>query len=121
MDCFKLQCEFKRDISIDESLFWWKERLSWKQYIPKRRSRFGLKAFVLSKGSTNYVWNIILYAGIDMLPNENIDSDYHGAKVVVTLMEDLLHKKQCVYINIGYPSIDVCNGLNNNTAVVRTL
>ena len=121
MDCFKLQCEFKRDISIDESLFWWKERLSWKQYIPKRRSRFGLKAFVSSKGSTNYVWNIILYAGIDMLPNENIDSDYHGAKVVVTLMEDLLHKKQRVYINNWYPSIDVCNGLNNNTTVVSTL
>ena len=56
-----------------------------------------------------------------MLPNENIDSDYHGAKVVVTLMEDLLHKKQRVYINNWYPSIDVCNGLNNNTTVVSTL
>ena len=121
MDCFKLLCEFKCDISIDESLFLWKERLSWKQYIPKRRSRFGLKAFVLSKGCTNYARNIILYAGIDMLPNENIDSDYHEAKVVLTLMEDLLHKKKCVYINNWYPSIDVCNGLNNNTAVVSTL
>lgn len=34
-------------ISIDESLIGWKGRLAWKQYIPSKRKRFGMKIFVL--------------------------------------------------------------------------
>ena len=37
----------ERYINIDESLLLWKGRLSWKQYIPKKRSHFGMKLFVL--------------------------------------------------------------------------
>ena len=64
---WKVSSELERDISIDESLLLWKRRLSWKQCIPNKRSRFGLKAFVLSEGSTGYVWNIILYTGGDAI------------------------------------------------------
>ena len=46
---FKLLCELEHDISIDESLLLRKGWLSWKQYIPKKISHFGLKAFVLQK------------------------------------------------------------------------
>ena len=35
------------NIRIDESLLLWKGRLSWKKYIPKKRSHFGMKSFVL--------------------------------------------------------------------------
>ena len=69
---FKLLCELEGDISIDESLLLWKERLSWKQYIPKKRPRFGLKAFVLSEGSTGYVWNVICYARDDPMRGEPV-------------------------------------------------
>ena len=34
--------------------------------------------------------------------NENIDSDYHATKVLLTLMEDLLHKGHYVYIDNWY-------------------
>ena len=57
-----------------------------------------------------------------MLSYENIDSDYHATKVVLTLMEDLLHKGHCAYIGNWYTSIKVCNVLNNNTTdVIGTL
>ena len=37
-------------------------------------------------------------------------------------MEDLLHKRHCVYINNWYISIEICNVLNNNTTdVIVTL
>ena len=42
---------------------------------------------------------------------ENIDSDYHATKVVITLIEDLLHKGHCVYIDNWYTSIEMCNVL----------
>ena len=73
----------------------------------------GLKAFVLSEGSTGYVWNVIWYARGDPMLSENIDSDYRATKVLITLMEDKLHKRHCVYIDNWYTSIEICNVLNN--------
>ena len=40
-----------------------------------------------------------------MLLGQIIDSNYHGTKVVLTLMEDLLYQQQCVYIDNWYTSI----------------
>ena len=48
---FSLLYTLERDISIDESLLLWKGLLSWKQYIPKKHSRFGMKSFVLCEAS----------------------------------------------------------------------
>ena len=56
----------KRDISIDESLLLWKGRLSWKQYIANKRSRFGIKSFALCESETGYIWNCFLYTGDDI-------------------------------------------------------
>ncbi|GBM05394.1 hypothetical protein AVEN_94705-1 [Araneus ventricosus] len=35
----------KQDMPVDESLIAYKRRLGWKQYIPNKRARFGLKLF----------------------------------------------------------------------------
>ena len=114
-ETFQILYKLKRNISIDESLLLWKGHLSWKKYIPKKRSRFGLKAFVLSEESIGYVWNVILYTGGDTMLSENIDSSYHATKVVLTVMKGLLHKGHCVYIDNWYTSIEICNVLNNAT------
>ena len=36
-----------RNVCIDESLLLWKGRLHFKQYIPMKRCRFGIKLFML--------------------------------------------------------------------------
>ncbi|GFX61710.1 piggyBac transposable element-derived protein 4 [Trichonephila clavipes] len=36
-----------RDVTIDESLMLFKGRLGWKQYMPLKRSRFGIKSYML--------------------------------------------------------------------------
>ena len=36
-----------KEVSVDESLLLWKGRLSWKQYIPMKASRFGITLFEL--------------------------------------------------------------------------
>jgi hypothetical protein len=46
-----------RNLSIDESLIKFKGRLSWKQYIPSKRSRFGMKTFTIVDAKTGFILN----------------------------------------------------------------
>ena len=44
---FKTVYTPERNVAIDEELLLWKGRLGFKQYIPNKRSRFGIKMFSL--------------------------------------------------------------------------
>jgi len=50
---------------IDESLLLYKERLSFKQYIPSKRSRFGIKSFILCDCRTGFARPYCLCRVID--------------------------------------------------------
>ena len=54
--CFQTIYKPEKDISIDESLLLWKGMFSWKQYIPNKGSRFGMRAFILSEVDSGYIW-----------------------------------------------------------------
>ena len=66
----------ERDISIDQSLLSWKGQLLWKQYIPNKRSQFGLKSFVLCKAKTGYVWKSVFSTGREL--TEYLDETHDG-------------------------------------------
>ena len=63
-----LTSEFKsvytptQQVSIDEELLLWKGRLGFKQHIPKKCTRFGIKMFLLYEVS-GYLWNSLVYCG----------------------------------------------------------
>ena len=59
-----------KHLCIDESLLLWKGRLFFKQYIPKKRNRFGIKLFVLCDCKTRYILRFVVYTG-----NENPSPD----------------------------------------------
>lgn len=63
----KSQSLYKIDgkASIDEFLMLYKGRLHMKQYIPKKRSRFGIKGFSLNECSTGYTYDLEIYSGRD--------------------------------------------------------
>jgi len=52
-----------RNLCINESLLLWKGRLLFKQYIPKKRNRFGINLFVLYDCKTRYILDFIVYTG----------------------------------------------------------
>jgi hypothetical protein len=52
-----------QDISIDESLTLWKGRLSFKQYLTLKASKFGIKTYKLCDAPTGYVWSCIYRQG----------------------------------------------------------
>jgi len=52
-----------REVSVDETMIGFKGRLDFIQYMPKKPTKWGLKAFVLADAHTGYVYNWHLYTG----------------------------------------------------------
>ena len=56
-----------QNVFIDESLLLWKGHLHFKQYIPIKRSRFGVKLFKLCESSSGYIYRFRINDGKDNL------------------------------------------------------
>ena len=52
-----------KELSVDEQMVSYKGRLSFLQYIPKKPTRWGMKAFVLADSHCGYIYNWKLYTG----------------------------------------------------------
>ena len=52
-----------KEVCIDESMIAFKGRLSFLQYMPKKPTKWGLKAYVLADSKTGYLYNWYLYTG----------------------------------------------------------
>ena len=51
------------DCTVDESLLSFRERCGFKQYIPNKPSKYGIKLFVLADNDTSYSVKSIAYTG----------------------------------------------------------
>ncbi|XP_047141066.2 piggyBac transposable element-derived protein 4-like [Hydra vulgaris] len=114
-----------KNISIDESLLLWKGHLSWKQYIPSKRSRFGMKSFALCESATGYIWNCFLYTGKEMTDGFALDMHkykYQATKIVIMLMDNLIGNGYCLHVDNWYTSYEICKVLlDHNTDCIGTL
>ncbi|KAJ8928485.1 hypothetical protein NQ314_018955 [Rhamnusium bicolor] len=103
-----------RNICIDESSLLFKGRLHFKQYIPSKRRRFGVKLFLNCDCKTGFVLNFIIYTGTttDLLPDDfNLGK---SGQVVLTLLEKYLNKGHVLYIDNWYTSSSLFLHLHNN-------
>ena len=89
-----------RYVSVDESLLLWKGRLGWKQYIPKKRSHFGIKTYELCDSHTGYLWNFVVYTG--KTAASTVSDMSSSSLVVLDLMSGLLDKGYCVITDNFY-------------------
>ena len=60
---FKCNYNLGRELSIDERMIGFKGRISFIQYMPKKPTKWGLKAYVLADSTTGYTYSWILYTG----------------------------------------------------------
>ncbi|XP_028409257.1 piggyBac transposable element-derived protein 4-like [Dendronephthya gigantea] len=60
-----------KNISIDEGLVKFNGRLSFKQYMPKKPNKFGIKVWMLADSDTYYVPRFQVYLGKQQNDNEN--------------------------------------------------
>ena len=92
-----------KNLCIDESLMVWKGRLSFKQYIPSKRHRFGVKLFMLCDCDTKFVLSFIVYTGTDTEIDNHSEVAISGS-VVLTLMKNYLKKNHTLFVDNWFSS-----------------
>ena len=92
-----------KNLVIDESLVLWRGNIGFRQYIPSKRHRFGLKLFVLCDCKSGFIQDIILYTGKDTQIGGTETFGVSGA-VVLELLEQYLGRGHTLYIDNWYTS-----------------
>ena len=114
IDQFKNVYKLTQHISTDEELLLWKGTLAFKQYIPNKRSRFGVKLLSLCEDS-GYLWNSFVYLGKNPgNDNENLELKNRTGKtgvILVSLAKDLFGLGFQLYVDNWYTSEALCNYL----------
>lgn len=125
---FQAVYELSRDIAVDESLLLWKGRLLFKQYIPLKRARYGIKMFKLCESTTGYTYRFRVYPGKDSqleFPPEVTQPPVTFSsteKIVWHLMLPLLNKGHHLYVDNFYTSLPLFKELfEYNTPACGTI
>ena len=79
----------EKNITVDDSLIAHKGFLDWKQYIPSKRARFGMKLFQLCESDSGYIWNSLIYTGKGTVLMQDYEEYGLVIKTVMTLLHDL--------------------------------
>ena len=115
MSKFKTVYALEQHVAIDKELLLWKGRVGFKQYIPSKRARFGIKMFSLCELS-GYLWNSFVYIGKDpSADNNELEKELgKSGAVVPKLMQDLYGKGYHLYFNNWYTSEKLFDHLERN-------
>lgn len=100
-------CFLSRYLTIDESMVLWRGRLAWRQFLPGKRHKYGLKLFVLAN-PIGLVHKLYIYGGGK---DTNFSGASHTAKVVEKLMEGTEGKGHSLFIDNSYNSVDLVRSL----------
>ena len=61
--CFQASYTLSKEICVDESIIGYKGRQNFIQYMPKKPTKWGMKAYILADSQTGYLYNWYLYSG----------------------------------------------------------
>lgn len=115
-DKFKSSYTPEEDVCIDESNVPFRGRIYFRQYIPNKRHRYGIKLFKLCI-SGGYTWAFKVYTG-----KEKIDGVSVSEKVVMELMEGVLDSGRTLYTDNWYTSVSLSKSLiDRKTHLVGTM
>lgn len=108
----KSSYQVAEDITIDEGMCAYRGRLYFKQYMPQKPSRYGIKLYILSESKTGYVWNFDIFCGQANAITE----------VVMNLLDSLAGKGHTLFTDRYYTSPTLAAKLENvQTALVGTV
>ena len=112
MSKFKTVYMPEQHVAIDEELLLWKGRVGFKQCIPSKRARFGIKMFSLCEVS-GYLQNSFVYIEKDpSADNDKLEKELgKSGTVVPKLMQDLFGKGYHLYTDNWYTSEKLFNHL----------
>ena len=92
----------KKCLSIDESMIKFKGRIFFRQYLPKKPTKWGINAFLLCESETGYCLKSSIYTGKSAfeMPSESLLSEH----VVSSLLEGYENKRHTVFMVNFYSS-----------------
>ena len=64
---FQNSFDVRRHVAIDETMVGFRGRFGAKQYMPKKPTKWGIKAFTMADSCTEYMCNILMYMGAETL------------------------------------------------------
>lgn len=118
--------QFKRtvlpgeDLVIDESMVPWRGRLTFRQYLPAKSHKYGVKLYKICSPD-GYTYDIRVYAGKnnpDMVENDH----GHTHNVCMDLLEGYLNEGRILYADNFYTSVELAESLlEKNTYTCGTL
>ena len=104
-------------ISIDETMIPWRGRLVFKQYIPGKAHKYGIKMYKLA-ALNGYTWNYIIYTG----EQESMVGVGHAQAVITKLLDDLDGCYRTVVADNYFTTISLANYLlDHDTYLIGTL
>ncbi|KAJ8912354.1 hypothetical protein NQ315_014721 [Exocentrus adspersus] len=98
-----------KEMVIDESMVPWRGRLSFRQYIPGKRHKYGVKLFKICS-LDGYTWKIQIYCG----KSAGNTGKGLGERVVINLCEGLLNQGRILYTDNFYTSVPLATKLLSN-------
>nr|CAI5844167.1 unnamed protein product [Callosobruchus analis] len=114
---FQAACTPKKGVCIDETMIPFRGRLSFRQYIPGKRHKYGVKIFKLCS-EKGYTYNLKIYSGKENNPNEQPVA----SRVVLELMEPLLDCGRLLVTDNFYASVSLAHALlDRKTHLIGTL
>ena len=104
-------------ISMDETMVPWKGRLLFKQYIPGKAHKYGVKIYKLA-ATNGYTWHFMVYTG-KQDPTAGLG---YAQTVLIDLVDDLLVYHRTVVLDNFFTSISLAESLlRNDTYLIGTL
>ncbi|CAF5123906.1 unnamed protein product, partial [Rotaria magnacalcarata] len=99
----------RRSVAVDETLLLYKGRISFKQYNPRKRARFGIKTIALCDSINGYLHNFEVYTGQGTNSwAENFPDAQKlpvSERIVVHLVGHILNKNYCIYADNWFTSV----------------
>ena len=109
----------RKKVSVDESLMKFRGRLSYIQFNPSKRARFGVKFYKLCESSSGYCYRFKIYVGKDKTPGTDVPA---SESVVMEIAQPILNKGYTLYLDNWYSSPQLfIKLLENGTNVVGTV
>ncbi|KAG8233833.1 hypothetical protein J437_LFUL006856 [Ladona fulva] len=95
-------------IVVDETLVPWRGRLMFRQYIPGKSHKYGVKLYKLCTPE-GYTYGLKVYTGKE--PASHKSGFGHGHDIVMELVDGLLDEERTVYMDNYFMSVPLCEKL----------
>ena len=97
------------NIAVDESMIPWRGRVSFRQFIPSKPIRYGIKLYLACESGSGYVHRMEMYTG-----KKDEREIGHGPKVVERLTNDLHGLGYSVFTDSFFSSVELYTNLYKN-------